>query len=82
MGALRNWAEQQRTDLWWIERDGSNREGVVEDITRQFVRDGLPWLERATDLAGVYADVCQEHDRFVKFELAAALARHLGLQEE
>ena len=45
-GRLDNPAEQKRSDLWWIEPDGSNLLAVVEDFKKSFLGEGLSWLKR------------------------------------
>jgi hypothetical protein len=79
---LGNPAEQTRTDLWWIERDGSNVEAVVQDIAQQFLAEGLPWFERMSDLHVAYAEIQQERDCFDKLYRAVAFAKFLGFQSE
>lgn len=36
--------ERRRTDIWWVEPDGSNAETVVEDIRRSILEYGVPLL--------------------------------------
>jgi hypothetical protein len=54
---LINPAEQVRTDLWWVQPDGSNVEEVVDDIAQQFLLEGLPWFQRMTDIPTVFAEL-------------------------
>lgn len=79
---LKNSAEQARTDLWWIEPDGTNVGVVVQDIEQRFLAVGLPWFERMTDIPTVYTEVKQEHDCFMKFSRAAYLAKYLARDDE
>jgi hypothetical protein len=79
--SLSNPAERKRSDLWWIEPNGSNVEDVAEDIARQFLTEGLPWFERITDLNAAYEEIQQERDCYHKFIRAAAFAKHLGYNE-
>lgn len=38
--------ERLRKDVWWLDRDGSNAEAVVEDIRRSILEYGVPLLEK------------------------------------
>ena len=35
-----------RSDIWFVETDGSNLAAAVEDARQALLRDGLPWFER------------------------------------
>jgi hypothetical protein len=39
-----------RPEIWYVRPDGSNVEVVVRDATERIKSDGLPWLERLSDL--------------------------------
>ncbi len=79
---LNNPAEKARTDIWWVEPDGGNLEEVMEDITHQFLAQGLFWFERMTDIHAVYTEIEREHECFDKFSRAAYFAKYLGRDEE
>ncbi len=79
---LTNPAEQSRTDLWWVQPDGSNIEQVVKDIGQQFLVAGLPWFQRMTDIPTVFADVKEQHNCYDKFRKAACCAKYLGYDDE
>jgi hypothetical protein len=42
---------EDRADVWYVTRDGSNLDEVVTDARDQIVSTGLPWLERLSDLS-------------------------------
>jgi len=75
---LDNPAERRRKDLWWIEADGSNAPEVAGDIALALRERGLPWFSAQFDLAAQLANLERGRDCFVKFDVAAFLARELG----
>ena len=79
---LTNPAEQSRTDLWWVQPDGSNVEEVVKDIGQQFLVAGRPWFQHMTDIPTVFADVKEQHNCYDKFRKAACYAKYLGHDDE
>jgi len=79
---LDNPAERARNDLWWIEPDGSNVEGVIQAIMEQYLVAGLPWFERQADLPAIYTEIQQEPESVWKFWRAAAFASQLQLEAE
>ena len=42
---LRHPQERNRKDVWWVSKDGSNVEDVVEDIRQSFLKKGLRRLK-------------------------------------
>jgi len=74
-------AERARTDLWWLDCDGTNAEEVATAIGGSILRTALPWFHRRTDLHAVLEAVERERDCFRKFALAAYLARQVGASE-
>jgi ribosomal protein L13 len=76
--ALRNPAERERRDLWWVDPDGANAGEVAADVASALVTRGLPWFDRCSDLSTALAIVQAERDCFSKFVLAAHLAEQLG----
>lgn len=79
---LTNPAEVRRTDLWWVEPDGSNAEEVATDIAAQVRAVALPWYEENSGYSTALANVEQERDCFNKFVLAAHLARRAEAPEK
>ncbi len=75
---LRNPAERERTDIWWVEPDGSNADEVARDIAASVAAQGLPWFAQASDLRSALATVEATHDCFMKFATAAFLAKRVG----
>ena len=75
-------AERARTDIWWIERDGSNMEGAIEDIARQFVVQAFPWFERKSDIPAAYAENEAGLDCLGKFSRGAYFAKYLKREDE
>ena len=73
--------ERRRTDIWWVDPDGGNADAVAADIAGALRAQGLPWYERQSDLAAVLREVESDRDCFVKFDLAALLAREIGDRE-
>lgn len=43
--------EKMRTDIWWVDRDGSNLSEVVRDIRNKIESHGLNWFEQKSDQA-------------------------------
>jgi hypothetical protein len=39
-----------RPDIWYVKPDGSNVEAVVRDARGRILEDGIPWLERFSDI--------------------------------
>jgi hypothetical protein len=78
---LPNPLERRRNDVWWVEPDGSNADEVADDVAASLVAQGLPWFERASSPRNALALVEATHDCFVKFALAALLARRIGDDE-
>jgi len=76
--SLKNPAEQQRKDLWWIDPDGRDAEEVAQDIAISLHKDGFPWFSRFSNLEAVLEKVETGRDCFNKFVRAAFLARELG----
>jgi hypothetical protein len=75
---LHNPAERQRTDIWWVEADGSNADEVACDIAAAIVAQGLPWFAQASNLRSALAMVEAMRDSFIKFTMAALLAKQIG----
>ena len=73
--SLINDAERRRKDIWWVERDGSNAADVASDIAAALRKQGLKWFAAASDLKSAFRLVEKERDCFVKFALAAMLAK-------
>jgi hypothetical protein len=78
IATLKNAAERERRDLWWVDPEGSNADEVAADIAAQLVARGLPWLARWGDPASALAAAEAERDCLVKHVLAAHLARRAG----
>jgi hypothetical protein len=74
--------ERSRTDIWWIEPDGSNVEEVIQGIAQQFLAEGLAWFQRKTDLPTAYRDLLLEHDCYIKFLYATFWEKYLGYQND
>lgn len=70
--------ERRRTDIWWVEPDGSNGETVARDIAAALASKGLLWYSRASDVRAVLAEVEATRDCFAKFVRASLFAKHLG----
>lgn len=70
--------ERQRTDIWWVEPDGSNAELVALDIAHNISNQGLNWHAKMTDLRSALLEVENQRDCYSKFGLAAFLAREVG----
>ena len=77
---LSNPADRTRTDIWWVERDGSNMIEAVENIALSFIDQGIPWFRRYADLEAAFADVELERDCYVKYHRASYLAKELGFE--
>ena len=45
--------ERRRTDIWWVEPDGSNAEAVVEDIRRSILDYGVHLLHKPYNVRSV-----------------------------
>jgi hypothetical protein len=78
---LRNPAERLRTDIWWVEPDGSNAATVAADIADSLRSAGAPWFTGHSDLGVTLTEVDGERDCFVKFDRAALLAREIRDQD-
>jgi hypothetical protein len=78
---LRNPAERERTDIWWVQPDGENGDEVAGDIAKSLHDHGLPWYARVSTLESALRLVEAEHDCFVKLAKSALLARRLGDDE-
>jgi hypothetical protein len=74
---LQNPAERRRSDLWWVDPDGSNAAIVATDIAHSLRSAGAPWFTRHSDLSATLAEVERERDCFMKFDRAALLAREI-----
>lgn len=74
---LRNPAERNRKDIWWIERNGSNVQEVVENINLAFLEQGKTWFEKFTDLESVFKEIESERNGYNKFFKAKFFAKHL-----
>lgn len=70
--------ERDRTDLWWVEPDGSNAEQVARDMAASLREQGLPWYLESSHLQTALARTESERDCFIKFTKAALIAKHLG----
>lgn len=79
--SLQNRGERQRRDIWWVEPDGSNAEGVASDVAASLSKDGLAWFDRVSDLRATLSMVERERDCLWKYERAAAISEKIGDQE-
>jgi hypothetical protein len=70
--------ERKRTDIWWVEPDGSNSEAVARDIAASLAARGLAWYAHSSNVPAALAEVEASRDCFGKFMRASLLARHLG----
>jgi hypothetical protein len=75
---LSNPAEHRRTNIWWVEPDGSNAEIVAADIASSLSRQGLPWYSCVSDLHSSLSEVEMERDSYYKFARAAFLSREIA----
>jgi len=75
---LRTPAEQRRTDIWWIERDGINAPEVVENITLAFMNEGIQWFNHHNDLEACFKEIESDRDCYQKFFHALHFATQLG----
>lgn len=78
---LRNPAERRRTDLWWVEPDGSNAAAVAADIAHALRSAGEPWFTHHSDLRMTLAEVERGRNCYDKYDRAALLAREIGDEE-
>jgi hypothetical protein len=39
-----------RPEIWYVKPDGSNAEAIVTDARDRILQEGIPWLERLSDL--------------------------------
>lgn len=70
--------ERRRTDLWWVEPDGSNADEVASDIAVSLFDQGLAWYREHSDPGGALALMESARDCFFKFHTCAVLARFVG----
>ncbi|WP_028974578.1 hypothetical protein [Spirochaeta cellobiosiphila] len=47
--SLPNRAERKRTDIWWVEKDGSNAQQVIQDLITQVEKQVAPYLSTALE---------------------------------
>ncbi len=71
-------AERDRTDLWWVEPDGSNADEVARSIGESVSGQALPWFDKASDLESALGMVEDMRDCFNKFTKATLIAKQLG----
>jgi hypothetical protein len=76
--SLDNPAEKNRNDIWWVEPDGSNIGEDINDIKQSFLRDGLVWFLKNSDLKTAFNEIESEHDSFNKFYKSRYFAEHLN----
>lgn len=82
LAALDRPVERARTDIWWVDRDGGNADEVAVDITSAFEEQALDWFATHSDLPTTLAEIEDGHDCFIKFDMAALLAREIGDQQK
>ena len=75
---LMNPAERARTDIWWVEPDGSNAEDVAIDIASSISGQAFSWFNECSNLERALAIVESTRDCFNKFSKAALLAYRIG----
>ncbi|MBH5320273.1 DUF4304 domain-containing protein [Paenibacillus sp. GSMTC-2017] len=69
---------EKRTDIWWIEPDGSNIEVVGANIRDVFLEHGLSWFEKFTDLREAFSKIEEENNSYNKFYKAKYFAQHIN----
>ena len=80
---LDNPADRTRTDIWWVEPDGSNVNEVIEDIGKSFVEKGLNWYINNTDLETAFNTIENQHnDGYDKYYKAKYFAELLKQEEK
>lgn len=62
---LKNPAERNRKDLWWIEPDGSNVEDVIMNIRDVTLNQALPWFEKHSDWSLVLKEFKKQSQFFI-----------------
>lgn len=75
---LDNPAERKRTDIWWIEPDGSNVEQVITNITDVFLKKGLDLFKKYTDLEVAFRYIEEETTGYSGFHYAKYFAKFLN----
>jgi hypothetical protein len=70
--------EKRRSDIWWIEPDGSNVKEVIENIRDVYLTDGTRWFQQMSDLNYAFRQIEQGRDCWDKFHRATYFARRLG----
>ena len=80
---LDNPADRTRTDIWWVEPDGSNVNEVIRDIGKSFVEKGLNWYKNNTDLETAFNTIeNQLNDGYDKYYKAKYFAEFLKQEEK
>ncbi|WP_139892385.1 DUF4304 domain-containing protein [Bacillus sp. D386] len=79
---LDNPAERNRSDIWWVEPDGSNIEEVMEDIRKSFSENGLNWYINNSDLETAFTNIENEHNGYNKYYKAKYFAEYLKRKEK
>ena len=74
---LFNPANRKRKDIWWIEKDGSNVEEVVNNIKDAFLKQGVSWFKKFNDLRLALREIEKERDCYNKFYRAVYFAKQL-----
>lgn len=79
---LDNPAERNRSDMWWVEPDGSNIEEVMDDIGKSFTEDGLNWYINNTDLETAFTNIENENNGYNKYYKAKYFSEYLKRKEK
>ena len=82
---LNNPADRTRTDIWWVEPDGSNVDEVIKDIGKSFIEKGLNWYINNTDLEIAFTKIENQlndgydisgYDKYYKAKYFAEFLKH------
>lgn len=79
---LDNPPERKRTDIWWVEKDGSNLNKVIEDIKVSFLKDSIPWFKRLSNIENTWDEMQKQNDCYDKYYKLMYTAKFLRRKSE
>lgn len=74
--------DQSKEQVWWFNTNGNNIEEVIIDIKNSFLKTGLPWLKKYSNIESAFEKIEGEMNSYHKFYKAKFFAKYLNQWEK
>ncbi|GIN40662.1 MULTISPECIES: DUF4304 domain-containing protein [Heyndrickxia] len=77
-----NKPDREKETIWWFWSNGKNIEDVINNIKYSFLKTGLPWLKKYSNIERAFEKIEREINSYHKFYNAQFFAKHLKLWDK